>query len=76
MKTYIMINFAIDDINKTVNSALVGIDSDHCDNDCLIRELAIVRLAFNKLEKKYPDNKLTLIDYTYIGQKPMVFIDI
>lgn len=74
MKVYFMIDFAINDANKTLSSAIVGFDSDHCHlNNYLVKELA--KLAFKEVEKKYPNNKLTWVDYTCIGQN-MVFVNI
>lgn len=78
MKVYFKINFAIindaiHDANSTLSSAIVGLDSDQNYNNYLIKDLA--KLAFNEMKKKYPNDKLALIDYSYLGED-VVFVNI
>lgn len=71
MKAYFEIDFAI---NDALNSAIVCFEVDHYYiSHSTIKELA--KLAFNEVEKKYPNNKLVWFDCTYFGQN-MVFINI
>lgn len=71
MKTYFLITYAIDAPKKPIKSAVVSINLDNSNG--LIKDLA--KLAFEKVEQKYPDNKLAWIDYTHLGHS-MEFIDV
>ena len=72
MKTYFLIIYTIDIPGKPIKSAIVSIDLKNSD-DWLIKDLA--ELAFEKIEQRYPDNKLFLIDYKCLGHN-IEFIDI
>lgn len=63
MKMNFRITYAIDDLNNPIESAVISVDYNPS-NCYFIKDLA--KLAFEKVEQKYPNNKLFWIDYNYL----------
>ena len=72
MKTHFLIVYVIDNPEKLFKSAIIGIDIKNPDG---LFEEDLVELAFKKVEQKYPNNELTLLDYKRIDYD-IEFIDV
>lgn len=64
MKMNFRITYTIDDPKNPIESAVISVDYNPS-NCYFIKDLA--KLAFEKVEQKYPNNKLFWIDYNYLG---------